>query len=618
MPPRSLFIHAGIHKTGTTSLQVALAQNPAWLAAHGYRYPVAGLIWNPGGHHNIAWEIANDRRLQRKYGTAQDLITEVRDGDYNVILSSEDFTAGLQGADRFQEFLRPFKEIFSDICVVVFLRNQADYAASLYSELLCHGYNRTFESFLDEITTTGVLRWREWCFQFDFEKFLSTTRRIDGIRLKICSYDLSKDGDLLSAFATAAEFPELAEAISLTRENTRRSVGRCLAQFLRNRAVEPLDTAQTLILNQIEDTWNSKVATLSMEHRRLLQRVFRNSNSAVSAQYGVPLNDFMHVSSCTCKSRQFSSSLAFNCFSLDTEQRFTDLSTRLKSELQNVNAVQVDLKSDQTQIASLIETANAILSREMSPLRAVERVTLGEQVAVQLAAMIDEGPWRDGETLPAESELCTALNVGRSTLHEALKSLAFIGLERMSAGDGTYVAEPTRGLLDRLLVKGLLKTEKDLAEVCETRMILETELAGLAAERATRKEIALLKELLAKGEAALTADRKTFSEIDLQFHLAVANCSQNNLLPRLLLDIRGLLVEWIAKSQELPGLMENAHQQHGRIVESIARCDAHAARKEMQEHLETFQRAYKLLGRIGKVDATKDGGMTALVGRSGF
>ena len=234
----------------------------------------------------------------------------------------------------------------------------------------------------------------------------------------------------------------------------------------------------------------------------------------------------------------------------------------------------------------------------MHELKAVERVTLSEQVAIQVAAMIDAQRWKIGEKLPPETELCVALNVGRSTLREALKSLAFIGKVRMRAGDGTYVAEPSGGLLDRILAKGLLKTEKDLADVCETRLILETELAALAAERAAAEDLAVLEALIAKGAARLNGDRNLYIEADLDFHIAVANCSKNKLLPRLLLDIRGLLVEWITKSQELPGLRENAHEQHKRILQSILDHDPEAAREEMQAHLRTFQRAYTLLGKI--------------------
>lgn len=234
----------------------------------------------------------------------------------------------------------------------------------------------------------------------------------------------------------------------------------------------------------------------------------------------------------------------------------------------------------------------------MSELKAVARVTLGEQVALQLAEMIAERRWKPGERLPPEVELCEVLNVGRSTLREALKSLAFVGIVRMRAGDGTYVSEPPHRLLDRMLAKGLLKTEKDLADVCETRMILETEVAALAAERGTPEHIEALKALAAKGREVLRADKKVYTKADLDFHLGVANCSENKLLPRLLMDIRGVLSEWITKSQELPGLRENAQEQHERILRCIAAHDPDGAREEMRAHLHTFEQAYTLLGRI--------------------
>lgn len=248
----------------------------------------------------------------------------------------------------------------------------------------------------------------------------------------------------------------------------------------------------------------------------------------------------------------------------------------------------------------------------MSGLKAVARTTLSEQVAAQIAEMIAEKRWRTGEKLPPEMELCGALHVGRSTLREALKSLAFAGLVRMRAGDGTYVAEPSHSALDRIFAKGFLKTEKDLADVCETRLVLETELAALAAERATSHEIASLGELITQGEERLTENRQSYSELDLQFHLAVANCSQNKLLPRLLMDVRGLLAEWITKSQELPGMRENAQEQHRRIYKSIMRHDPERARKEMKAHLQTFEKAYRLLGRLSETAQTGLGDSSAV------
>ena len=231
-------------------------------------------------------------------------------------------------------------------------------------------------------------------------------------------------------------------------------------------------------------------------------------------------------------------------------------------------------------------------------LKPVSRVTVGEQVALQLAGMICEGRWRAGDKLPAESDLCRALGIGRSTLREALKSLAFIGMVRMRAGDGTYVAQTSPGLLERILARGLLKTEKDLADVCEARLVLETELAAMAAERAEAADLDLLQNLLEASRRSLAGDGRPFLELDLEFHMAIATCAKNNVLRHLLVDIRGVLTEWIMKSQELPGLRENAIVQHEQIYESIAAHNAPKARDAMQEHLRTFQRAYTLLGKI--------------------
>lgn len=240
----------------------------------------------------------------------------------------------------------------------------------------------------------------------------------------------------------------------------------------------------------------------------------------------------------------------------------------------------------------------------MHRLKPVSRVTVGEQVALQLAGMIRDGRWQPGDKLPAENQLCTALNVGRSTLREALKSLAFIGMVRMRPGDGTYVEQTPPGLLERILARGLLKTEKDLADVCEARMVVETELAALAAERAEPADLDALRENLRQSEASLQNQTPPFIELDLEFHLAVASAAKNNVLRHLLSDIRGVLIEWIRKSQELPGLRENALAQHKRIFESIAGRNPAKAREAIQEHLRTFQRAYTLLGKIGDLSPT--------------
>jgi GntR family transcriptional repressor for pyruvate dehydrogenase complex len=238
----------------------------------------------------------------------------------------------------------------------------------------------------------------------------------------------------------------------------------------------------------------------------------------------------------------------------------------------------------------------------METLKPVTRQTLGQQVATQLATMVTTGKWRQGERLPSEMELCKILHIGRSTLREALKSLAFVGLVEMRHGEGTFVCEEANHMLDRILAKGLIRSEKTVADVCEARLILETELAALSAERITDSEVAALQSLIDRMDQKLDAVDSSFEDLDLEFHLQIAACSKNPVLQQLMNPIRDLVFEWIVKSQQFPGLRLNAHQQHQAILRALAMRKPDKARKAMREHLETFLRAVSLLEKFSAGD----------------
>ncbi|MBW7458333.1 GntR family transcriptional regulator, partial [Paenibacillus sepulcri] len=68
------------------------------------------------------------------------------------------------------------------------------------------------------------------------------------------------------------------------------------------------------------------------------------------------------------------------------------------------------------------------------------RLTLVEQVARQIEAMIESGDWAVGTRIPAEPELMTQLQVSRNTLREAIRALIHAGLLKTRQGDGTYVS----------------------------------------------------------------------------------------------------------------------------------------------------------------------------------
>jgi GntR family transcriptional repressor for pyruvate dehydrogenase complex len=226
--------------------------------------------------------------------------------------------------------------------------------------------------------------------------------------------------------------------------------------------------------------------------------------------------------------------------------------------------------------------------KAISPLKPVSRTTLSEQVALQLASEVAAKRWQPGDKLPSEAELCRAFNVGRSTLREALKSLAFVGIIRMRAGGGSYVAErPSKYVNRPLLARGVLSTEKDVTDLYEARLVLETELISLCVRRATRQDLAILEDLVSKMNAAKDEDRGKFQQLDLDFHLSIAASSKNEVLAELLGHIRGALQELIRKSLLPPNGMNQACKHHEKILQALKQRNPTAARKAIRAHLST-------------------------------
>jgi DNA-binding FadR family transcriptional regulator len=225
----------------------------------------------------------------------------------------------------------------------------------------------------------------------------------------------------------------------------------------------------------------------------------------------------------------------------------------------------------------------------------VSRSTLSEQMARRLAARITAGEWKPGAKLPSEAELCKAFQVGRSSLREALTSLAFIGLIRMRAGGGSYVADrPSIYFTSPWLNKARLSDEKTLGEFVEAHLILETEVAGLCAERITPEELAEM-ELLQKKIDESVHDANEFPKLDLAFHLSIGSAAKNKVLDNLLKSIREQTMDLFTKSLLLDQGMEQAARQHAKILDAFQQHSPVKARDAMRRHLQALQRGYNVL-----------------------
>jgi GntR family transcriptional repressor for pyruvate dehydrogenase complex len=221
-------------------------------------------------------------------------------------------------------------------------------------------------------------------------------------------------------------------------------------------------------------------------------------------------------------------------------------------------------------------------SQDYSP---IPRANLTEEIVKRIIELIHDSRMQPGDKLPTERELIATFRVGRSSIREALKILSAIGVVRIVAGSGTFVGNGNLSLLAKPLSLGFLRGGRGTAELIEARRLVEVELAGLAAERATPEEIEAIEAGLAEMEAT-QHDVERYIDSDIRFHVAIARGAHNDVLLDLLETLQYIIRHWIVKSiEEFEGRPSSIHE-HVPIYGAIRAHDVGRARAAMKEHLE--------------------------------
>lgn len=204
---------------------------------------------------------------------------------------------------------------------------------------------------------------------------------------------------------------------------------------------------------------------------------------------------------------------------------------------------------------------------------------------------IIDGSLPPGEPLASERELAEQFGVSRTVIREALRTLVASGLVEARPGRGLQVAEPKPDTASRALAVFLHRDPTiDYPRVHEVRTTLEIDIAGYAAERATPSDVDRLKVLNTK--LAETPDIERAAELDVAFHRAVAEVTQNELFPILLDALGPVLLEVRKRGFAAPEVRDDALMAHQEILDSIADGDSERARAAMRRHLDLGARAW--------------------------
>jgi DNA-binding FadR family transcriptional regulator len=238
--------------------------------------------------------------------------------------------------------------------------------------------------------------------------------------------------------------------------------------------------------------------------------------------------------------------------------------------------------------------------------------TLALELVDALGERIRDGRLGVGDKLPTEAAIMAEYSVSRTVVREAISKMQASGLVHTRHGIGTFVAELVAP--DAHAGTGFridpqhVATLRDVVAVLELRIGIETEAAGLAAQRRQTENLDAMRQALQAISRAIDAGADAVVS-DFQFHLEVARATQNphfsqlmatlgsQIIPRARLE-SGLALEAVfdpdrggdtpeaaAAQAERLSYLKRVHVEHESIFDAIQAQDAEAARAAMRTHL---------------------------------
>jgi len=215
------------------------------------------------------------------------------------------------------------------------------------------------------------------------------------------------------------------------------------------------------------------------------------------------------------------------------------------------------------------------------------------QVVNHVRSMIENGTLQPGDQIPPEREFARTLSISRASLRTGIGYLAAMGVMKIKHGVGTFVADgpPDFGTASLSLMGALHGFQS--WQMFEARIILESNLAALAAERGKEEHFAAMAEEVAEMFAALN-NPADYLIHDVLFHRVIAQASGNPILAALMETITSALYDERRKTAERSRDLKESADLHREIYRAIRSRNAAEARAVMERHLTMAQSAQDL------------------------
>jgi GntR family transcriptional regulator, transcriptional repressor for pyruvate dehydrogenase complex len=208
------------------------------------------------------------------------------------------------------------------------------------------------------------------------------------------------------------------------------------------------------------------------------------------------------------------------------------------------------------------------------------------EIVARLQAMMAAGELPVGRRLPPERELARDFGVSRNCIRQAIQTLAQQHLLESRRGDGTYVCEPDSEALARSLAQAVAINQEMLREIMEFRLLLEPQIAALAAKNISQEQLDRLKILACDQERKILAHEDD-SALDAAFHLLLAEASGNRLIHQVFSIMQGAINDCRSGVLQSNVRRRTSLEAHLQLIDALEARDPEQAAWVMRQHLQT-------------------------------
>ena len=211
-----------------------------------------------------------------------------------------------------------------------------------------------------------------------------------------------------------------------------------------------------------------------------------------------------------------------------------------------------------------------------------------DMVVDDLLSRIVNRVYEAGDRLPTEAELCSTYQVSRVTIRESLKKLEMMDMISIEQGRGTFVRKYGLGHVMKPMLNLIDFGDFDIKTIYDARLYIETGTCRLAAVNRSDDDLAALDALYERMLACRSGvqDFTPFSpqEIDTRFHICIAEASHNEILKAAVINLERISAACADRIHKSHAVLEDAVDDHRRILDAIRSRDPDAAERAIVEH----------------------------------